>query len=253
MHKFVKILTLILFVLSLIYATIAVMNGAGYGVGTYFPALLTGSLTLVAYLWKKPKGKHRKRLKPLMFAYFAGLALYIATFAIFIVSVAVYSADELDDYPSAVIVLGCKKFGDVPGQSMKTRCDKAIEVLEQYPNAICIAAGGLDAGSEYSEAYVIGSYLEQNGIDPSRIYLEENSTSTEENLRFSAELAEEKELDFSSAVLVTNEFHAPRAVLIAASKDITVTSASAPSPAGLIVPNFIREYFALIKTILFDI
>ena len=89
-------------------------------------------------------------------------------------------------------------------------------------------------------------WLTANGLDPVRIYLEEQSTDTRENLIFSRNLMNEYGLDGPVAV-VSNSFHLYRARLLAQQVGFSqVQTLSAPIPKvplrWLSVSVYLREY-----------
>ena len=69
---------------------------------------------------------------------------------------------------------------------LQKRIDAAYGYLAAHPDAACVASGGLDDSETVTEAQCIRSTLVSMGIDEGRIYLEDRSRSTEENLSFSA-------------------------------------------------------------------
>ena len=93
-------------------------------------------------------------------------------------------------------------------------------------------------------------------ITNARYLLEERSTSTAENFRYSKELLEEQGLDTETAVIavVTNDFHCFRAHMIAQKQGFgTVIDVPAELPWWRLTANYyLREAFAVAKTALFD-
>ncbi len=87
--------------------------------------------------------------------------------------------------------------------------------------------------------------LTEKGIDPARLILEEDSTSTCENLRFSLDLIRAKGLP-ENVVLVTNEYHEYRAAMIAAAAGCgECWAVSAPSQKILLPAYFVREIWGV--------
>lgn len=121
-----------------------------------------------------------------------------------------------------VIVLGAGVNGTTPSTILRERIERAYTYLTENPDVICIASGGQGPDEDISEAQCIFDYLVLKGIDPDRIWLEDKSTSTEENFRFTLSLIEEK-TGTRPAVLgvISNEFHLFRAKLWAQSCGVT--------------------------------
>lgn len=110
-------------------------------------------------------------------------------------------------YPSGVdylIVLGSK----TGSPALNKRIDAAAAYLKENPETIAIASGGQGSDEETSEAEYITEALVKRGIARDRILQEDQSTSTNENLRFSARLLRASD---ASVCLVSNDFHIFRA------------------------------------------
>lgn len=110
-----------------------------------------------------------------------------------------------------MIVLGAQVHADKPSVVLKYRLDEAILYLNENPETVCIVAGGQGKNEPYSEAYGMAQYLMQNGIDKDRILLEDQSKTTEENLRYSRKFLPEG----AKVGIITNDFHMFRALQIA--------------------------------------
>ena len=89
--------------------------------------------------------------------------------------------------------------------------------------------------------------LTSRGIAPERIWLEDRSTSTQENLQFSLALIEEKTgTRPSKAGILSNEFHLYRAGLVAQTLGLEPVGIPAETEwFGLRVNYFLREIFAV--------
>ena len=143
-----------------------------------------------------------------------------------------------------VIVLGAQVHADKPSVVLKYRLDEAILYLNENPETVCIVAGGQGKNEPYSEAYGMAQYLMQNGIDKERILLEDQSKTTEENLRYSRKfLPEDAEVG-----IITNDFHMFRALQIAQKQGLSdVCGIAADSTKFYLPNNMLREYCAEIK------
>lgn len=115
---------------------------------------------------------------------------------------------------ATVVVLGAALRGETPSRLLRERLETAKDYLHQNPTAVCVVSGGQGEDEVCSEALVMKRYLVQHGIAEQRIYMEDNSTSTFENIRFSKELIEQQGLSPNIA-LVTQEFHQYRAAKLA--------------------------------------
>lgn len=89
-----------------------------------------------------------------------------------------------------MVVLGAKVRLDGPSMSLRNRIDAAYEYLKEHPEVICVVSGGQGADEPMSEAQCMYDHLTAMGIAPERIWLEDKSTSTWENLNFTLNLIE---------------------------------------------------------------
>lgn len=95
---------------------------------------------------------------------------------------------------------------------LRMRVDKAIEVYRKDPTPpVLVPSGGQGDDESISEAEAMARYLRAKGIPEDRILLEDRSTSTMENLKFSQELIESRPGRHYTA-LVTNNYHVFRAL-----------------------------------------
>ena len=61
-----------------------------------------------------------------------------------------------------------------------------LDYLQANPASVVIVSGGQGAYETVSEASAMALWLTKKGVDSSRIYLEDRSTDTQENLIFSS-------------------------------------------------------------------
>lgn len=148
-----------------------------------------------------------------------------------------------------VIVLGAGVRGSEPSEILQDRIDYAYQYMMNDPNVICIATGGKGSDENLSEAQCIYEHLTAMGIDGSRIWLEDQATSTIENFRYSIALIEEKAGTAPKTVTVlSNEFHLYRASIMAEDCGLEANFVAAPTSKPFIRISYtIREIFALWK------
>jgi len=143
-----------------------------------------------------------------------------------------------------VIILGAQVRGEVPTLVLNARIKAAAEYLKEHPNAVAVASGGKGSGETISEAEAIRRGLVRLGISEERILLEDMSTSTAENLRFSGEMIQRNK----SVVVVTNDFHVFRAVKLAKKLGYTdVSGLGATDFFAVTIQYYVREFFASTK------
>ncbi len=152
-------------------------------------------------------------------------------------------ADGSNDY---LIILGAKiKPSGIPSLALQNRLDVAIDYLKQHEHVQVIVSGGQGHDEPATEASVMAKYLIEGGIDPLRILLEENSTSTYENLLYSKELLPEGVNDIT---IISNDFHLARAKYLANVVGLEADVIAAPTPKSVEIKSNVRERIALLKT-----
>ena len=123
---------------------------------------------------------------------------------------------------------------------------RILAYLEENPDTVCIASGGQGEDEPMSEAECIRDHLVAGGIDADRILLEDRSTSTEENLRYSLPMLRSPETDVESVGIVTNDFHVFRALCLARKNGgFTFYGVPARSTVFGFIHYAMREFFTL--------
>ncbi|WP_054955786.1 YdcF family protein [Paenibacillus dakarensis] len=112
------------------------------------------------------------------------------------------------------IILGASMWGDAPSPGLRERLEHGLKLYKDGLYQSIIVTGGLDApGLKYTEAEGMRNYLVAAGVPEQVIYLENEATSTYENLLLSKEIM--KEHGWSSAIIVTHDYHGTRSLEVA--------------------------------------
>lgn len=154
------------------------------------------------------------------------------------------------DPEGTVMVLGSKVNGTTPSADLQARIDRAADYLLEHPDLSVVASGGQGAGEEISEAEAIRDGLIAQGVESSRIYLEDQSSDTEENIAFTLQVMEESSLS-EPLLIVTDEYHEFRANLIAQHAGAESYAVSGATPFYLLPACVAREVLALTKQLFF--
>ena len=140
-----------------------------------------------------------------------------------------------------VVVLGAKVNGTAPSLSLSDRIDAAHAYLTAHPDTVAILSGGQGNDEDISEAQCMFSELTERGIATSRLWLEEQASSTWENITFSLDLIEEKTGTRPNSIgLLSSEYHLFRASLFA--KDCGVEAVGIPAETSWV--SLKLNYFA---------
>lgn len=213
--------------------------------------LLMGIILIIIYYLKsrniKKFNKLYKFIKP-----FIALGLVIFLFIeILIIS---FPKNNLE-FSNYVIVLGAGVRGTTPSLTLIQRLDATLEyVNEQDNNVNIIVSGGQGKGEDISEALAMKKYLTSKGINENNIIMEDKSTTTNENLKFSKNIIEEitqKTIEQIDVTIITSDFHTYRSSKIANKLGYKKPKFYSNKTKILLTPiMYIREGLAFIKFLL---
>ena len=147
-----------------------------------------------------------------------------------------------------LLVLGAKvSRNGRPSLALKNRIDAAYDYLIAHPDTIAVLSGGQGSDEPITEAQCMFEQLTAMGIDPARLWLEDKSTSTWENLKFTLALIDEKTgASPDQIALLSNEFHLYRAGLFAKQLGLEPLGVPAKTTLPVLKINyFIREAIAV--------
>lgn len=145
----------------------------------------------------------------------AGILLTCFTCGLLISGIMVwfgYVHTPMAEIQGTVVVLGCEIHEDRPSRVLQARLDAALSYLVKHPDTPVVVAGGVGDDEVYSEAYVMQKYLLENGIDASRIYCEDRSRDTAQNVTYASEIIRDEGLP-ETMLIATDGFHQFRAYL----------------------------------------
>lgn len=183
--------------------------------------------------------------KILVLVFVIGLS-YVVSVHMLISSIGEEQPPEGVDF---MIVLGARLHGEDMSLALYYRVQAALEYLKSNPETKVVVSGGQGPGEDITEAEAMARFFRENGIEDERILMEDRSTSTLENLKFSKELLG-SEVD--KVVIVSNDFHLFRAVLIANRQGFEPYTLAAETPRIVREKLWLREYVAVLKTALLD-
>ena len=167
----------------------------------------------------------RRSTRVVVRAAVAVLLLVAAWAAADLVYVSVGAETDYATRADAIIVLGCNVAGSSePTPCILARAGHAADLFKQGYAPYVIASGGPTSGSR-TEASVLAGVLEDGGVPPEDIVLEDQALNTIQNINYSRAIMRER--GWRSAILVTEPFHIKRATLIARDAGLRVY----PSPA----------------------
>ncbi|MDD6729292.1 MAG: YdcF family protein [Eubacteriales bacterium] len=220
---------LLLFVLPLFHGVLNAGNFCGMASGV--------ASLVIGITWNSYSFNERK-----IFAFV--ILFVIIAFTALCVSV-VKSGKSNAKGQKVLIVLGCRVKGYTPSVALQKRVDSAYFYLLQNPNAVAVLSGGKGRDEFISEAQCMKNMLTDRGISADRLFLEDKSTSTYENIRFSMKYFEQ--LGTDEIAVATSEYHQKRAQLICRRFGLTAYAVSSKTAPSLLPTFALRELFALAK------
>jgi uncharacterized SAM-binding protein YcdF (DUF218 family) len=129
---------------------------------------------------------------------------------------------------------------------LKARLDTAATYLNKNPKAVAVVSGGRGAWESISEALAMKRYLVEAGIKEERIFLEDKSANTYQNLKYSKAVLD---VHFKTApysvVCITSRSHLYRARSLGKKIGLDMAGLGAPVPLYLWPPVYLRETLAL--------
>lgn len=208
-------------------------------------AFIKTAVKILKRLWRSKAGK------TVTIAFFSVFGL-LAVYALLLSSLMIGEMMNTPDDPDAVIVLGCRvQRNGKPSLMLGRRIEAAYEYLSENKDVICIVSGGQGEDEPISEGEAMKVALVEKGIEESRIFVEDKSENTKENIEFSANLLEEMGIEVNEAAIVTDGFHLYRASLMAEGTWQKTTSVAADTPWWLVTAYWFREWFALSSLFVF--
>ena len=137
-----------------------------------------------------------------------------------------------------VVVLGAGLIGDKVTPLLASRIEKGIAIYQKHPGSKLIMSGGQGPDELMAEGQAMANYALEKGVPAEDILIENQSTNTEENLKFSYALMKPG----SRFALVTNYYHVFRALLLARKLKIKCIGYGARTKFYFSINAFIREF-----------
>ncbi len=197
-------------------------------------------------------GKRRKGKRPLLRLVgclaAAGILCFIGLVGFVMIreSGVARETESLEKDYDAIIVLGAQVLhSGEPNVQLQWRLDKALETwrARQVPVVVC-GAQGRDEPMPEAEAMKI--YLAEHGVPEEMILTDPDSRNTNENLRNAAGILETMP-GVRKVVIVTSDYHVPRAMALAGDLGYEAVGLGSPCKADYWVKNHAREALAWVK------
>lgn len=146
-----------------------------------------------------------------------------------------------------IIVLGAQvKEDGTPSVQLEWRLEKALEEYLRLPRAM-VVCGAQGDNEPQTEASVMRAWLLDRGVAESHVLLDDTSMNTRENIRNAARMLGG---NVQEAVIVTSDYHMPRALQIARDAGLRPYAAASPTKPEFWLKNHVRETLAWGKYVL---
>ncbi len=244
--KIIRILKILIGAAGWVWMVIPVVFSGILNIGNGLGMLFFGCLFLWGVFQNKliEKGRAHKWAKALRGVLITGYAVFTLFFA-FESALIVNAINATPPSDATLVILGCSVNGETPSQMLRLRIDAAEKFMKENPESKAVLSGGQGPGEDITEALCMYRELTARGISPDRLYMEEHSTSTRENVAFSKEIILREKLNTKVAV-VSNNFHLYRASLSVKAAGLEFHSVSAFTPYPLLATYVMREYMGII-------
>lgn len=143
-----------------------------------------------------------------------------------------------------ILVLGAQIYPDRPSAALQSRLDVAKEFLDRNPDASAILCGGQGWNEVMPEAWMMRDYLIAQGIDESRLLIEDESSNTIQNI---ANARDEFLSEGGRTAVISNDFHLSRARKLMESAGLDPYGLPAPTPyVSMRLVLYLREYCSIL-------
>jgi len=178
-----------------------------------------------------------------------GRVVFAAVLAFFLLVVstalAIWWTARQDSRPSsdAIVVLGSAQYNGVPSSIFEARLEHARKLYEEGVAPVIVTVGGKAGGDQFTEAEAGRDYLAETGVPAEALLAVPEGVDTLESIRAVADTFTEQ--GWSSAVLVSDPWHALRAERMA--EDAGIEAESSPTRQGPAVQTRATQFRYILR------
>jgi uncharacterized SAM-binding protein YcdF (DUF218 family) len=171
----------------------------------------------------------------------------VATVLLLVVStaLAIWWTARQDARPSsdAIVVLGSAQYNGVPSSIFEARLEHALDLYEDGVAPVIVTVGGKATGDQFTEAEAGREYLADAGVPDDALLAVQQGVDTLESMRAVATQFDDR--GWSTAVLVTDPWHAMRAERMA--EDAGIDATSSPTRQGPAVQTRTTQFKYILR------
>lgn len=142
-----------------------------------------------------------------------------------------------------IIVLGAALKGRKLSPVLKDRMDLGIKLYRKYAGSRLILSGGQGEDEVISEAQAMADYAIDQGLPEEDLILEDQSTNTAENIKFSKALVP----DGSHFAIATNAFHVLRSLIYTRLEGMKAIGFGTQNSLYYNINAFLREFLGYLR------
>jgi uncharacterized SAM-binding protein YcdF (DUF218 family) len=173
------------------------------------------------------------------------ISLLLISFFVYVLSSAfnIYSFSHVNELTNAdaAVILGASIWNDEPSPVFQERINHGIWLYKNGYVKYLIFTGGAGKYSDISEAFVAMNYAIKNSIPAEKIFIEEKSKVTFENIVYARNIIRNK--NFSKVIIVSDPLHMKRATTMA--KDLNLNVYPSPTPTTRYISSKTKLSFLL--------
>lgn len=253
MKRTIKTLFVIIGIILLLMFTVTIIGNI-FNIGNVVGIMFASAFLVLGIFYDKiintiKRLRKSKGGKVLLSTIGTAASCVLLSFFIALGSVIASSGTNADNQET-VIILGCAVYDETPSVMLRARAMAALNYLEENKNSVAILSGGQGEDESISEAECMYRLLTDNGIDANRLYLEDKSTNTYENITNSLEIIRENGLSENIAI-ASSDFHLKRATMIAKKQGINAKRISSKSGIFDVPIFYARDTLGVIKEFIF--
>jgi uncharacterized SAM-binding protein YcdF (DUF218 family) len=143
----------------------------------------------------------------------------------------------------AIVVLGSAQYNGVPSSIFEARLEHAITLYDDGVAPVIVTVGGRATGDEFTEAEAGRDYLANAGVPGDALLAVPEGVDTLQSMRAVSTAFDER--GWSSAVLVTDPWHAMRAERMA--QDAGIVAQSSPTRQGPAVQTRATQFRYILR------
>lgn len=239
----IKIIVVVLLAFMAVWFITPSLCGVG-SVGHIFGFFVCAAVITAIFVFPVlRKNKILRIVTDIITALFCGCCIYALVLSILMLS-ALTNVPTEENSSDTVIILGCLVKNGNPSPMLERRLQYGLEFLSANPDSVCVVSGGQGKNESLPEADAMKQWLVSNGIDESRVFTEDKSSDTEENISFSLKVIEANGLS-KNIILISDSFHLWRASIIAHENGLDATCIGADTTLWVLPGYWVREWFGL--------